>query len=383
MSFKILDKSIIDTDKMVLNMGPQHPSTHGVLRLKIITDGEIVSSVEPIIGYLHRCFEKHCEHLSYEQILPFTDRCDYLASMHMTHAFSIAVEKLLDVEIPERVEYIRVIIAELQRIASHLISIGAFGLDVGAITPFTWTLRDRERILDLFEALCGARLLYNYVWPGGVSHDLPPTFLDRTIEFLDYFEPQIEEYNQLLTTNKIFIERTADVGVMPADVAVNFGVTGPTLRGSGVDYDLRKTEPYSIYEKFDFNVPVGEGLMGTVGDCWDRYYVRILEVKESVKILRQAIKSIPSKKEDDLTNVIFPKKVRPAKGEVYSRYESARGDVGFYIKSDGKNVPTRVKMRSPAYCNLSVLNEISSGWMISDVITILGSLDIVLGEIDR
>ena len=383
MSFKILDKSIIDADKMVLNLGPQHPSTHGVLRLKIITDGEIVSSVEPIIGYLHRCFEKHCEHLSYEQILPFTDRCDYLASMHMTHAFSIAVEKLLDVEIPERVEYIRVIIAELQRIASHLISIGAFGLDVGAITPFTWTLRDRERILDLFEALCGARLLYNYVWPGGVSHDLPPTFLQRTTEFLDYFEPQIEEYNQLLTTNKIFIERTADVGVMPADVAVNFGVTGPTLRGSGVDYDLRKTEPYSIYEKFDFNVPVGEGLMGTVGDCWDRYYVRILEVKESVKILRQAIKSIPSKKEDDLTNVIFPKKVRPAKGEVYSRYESARGDVGFYIKSDGKNVPTRVKMRSPAYCNLSVLNEISSGWMISDVITILGSLDIVLGEIDR
>ena len=383
MSFKILDKSIIDADKMVLNMGPQHPSTHGVLRLKIITDGEVVSSVEPIIGYLHRCFEKHCEHLSYEQILPFTDRCDYLASMHMTHAFSIAVEKLLDVEIPERVEYIRVIIAELQRIASHLISIGAFGLDVGAITPFTWTLRDRERILDLFESLCGARLLYNYVWPGGVSHDLPPNFLQKTTEFLDYFEPQIEEYNQLLTTNKIFIERTADVGVMPSDVAINFGVTGPTLRGSGVDYDLRKTEPYSIYDKFDFNVPVGEGLMGTVGDCWDRYYVRILEVKESVKILRQAIKSIPSKKEDDLINVIFPKKVKPTKGEIYSRYESARGDVGFYIKSDGKNLPTRVKMRSPAYCNLSVLNEISSGWMISDVITILGSLDIVLGEIDR
>ena len=383
MSFKILDKSIIDADKMVLNMGPQHPSTHGVLRLKIITDGEIVSNVEPVIGYLHRCFEKHCEYLSYEQILPYTDRCDYLASMHMTHAFSIAVEKLLDVKIPERVEYIRVIVAELQRIASHLIAIGAFGLDVGAITPFTWTLRDRERILDLFESLCGARLLYNYVWPGGVSHDLPLNFLEKTTEFLDYFEPQIQEYNQLLTTNKIFIERSADVGVMPADVAINFGVTGPTLRGSGVDCDLRKTEPYSIYDKFDFNVPVGEGLMGTIGDCWDRYYVRVLELTESVKILRQAIKSIPSKKEDDLINVIFPKKVRPAKGEIYSRYESARGDVGFYIKSDGKNLPTRVKMRSPAYCNLSVLNEISSGWMISDLITILGSLDIVLGEIDR
>jgi len=379
MSFKIIDKSIIDADQMVLNMGPQHPSTHGVLRLKIITDGEIVSSVEPIIGYLHRCFEKHCEHLSYEQILPFTDRCDYLASMHMTHSFSIAVEKMLDIEIPERVEYIRVIVSELQRIASHLISIGAFGLDVGAITPFTWTLRDRERILDLFEALCGARLLYNYIWPGGVSHDLPPNFIERTIEFLDYFEPQIKEYNQLLTTNKIFIERTADVGVMPLEVGINYGVTGPSLRASGCDYDLRKTEPYSIYEKFDFNVPVGEGLMGTVGDCWDRYYVRVLELTESVKILRQALASIPSGN----VHEVLPKKIRPSKGEIYSRYESARGDVGFYIRSDGKNLPTRVKMRSPAYCNLSILNEISAGWMISDIITILGSLDIVLGEIDR
>ena len=379
MSFKVLDKSIIDADKMVLNMGPQHPSTHGVLRLKIITDGEIVSNVEPIIGYLHRCFEKHCEYLPYEQILPFTDRCDYLASMHMTHAFSIAVEKMLDIDLPERVEYIRVIVSELQRIASHLISIGAFGLDVGAITPFTWTLRDRERILDLFEALCGARLLYNYVWPGGVSHDLPVGFVDKTIDFLNYFEPQIEEYNQLLTTNKIFIERTADVGVMPVDVAINYGVTGPSLRGSGIDLDLRKTEPYSVYDKFDFNVPVGEGLMGTVGDCWDRYYVRVLELTESVKILRQALASIP----EGNVHEVMPKKIRPKIGEIYSRYESARGDVGFYIRSDGKNIPTRVKMRSPAYCNLSVLNEISSGWMISDVITILGSLDIVLGEIDR
>jgi len=377
--YKILDKSIIGADEMVLNMGPQHPSTHGVLRLKIITDGEIVSHIEPIIGYLHRCFEKHCENLSYEQIVPFTDRCDYLASMHMGHAYSIAVEKLLDLELPERVEYIRVIVAELQRIASHLIAIGAFGLDVGAITPFTWTLRDRERILDLFEQLSGARLLYNYIWPGGLAHDLPPGFVDKTIEFLDYFEPQITEYNDLLTGNKIFIERTADVGVMPKEVAINYGVSGPSLRASGVDYDLRKTDPYSIYDKFDFNVPVGDGRMGTVGDCWDRYYVRVLEMEESVKILRQALKSIPK---GDVHSAM-PKKIRPKKGEVYSRYESARGDVGFYIRSDGKNIPTRVKMRSPAYCNLSVLNEISAGWMISDVITVLGSLDIVLGEIDR
>ena len=374
-----LDKSIVNIDEMVLNMGPQHPSTHGVLRLKIHTDGEVVSKIEPIIGYLHRCFEKHCENLSYEQIVPFADRCDYLASMHMDHAYSIAVEKLLDIELPERVEYIRVIVAELQRIASHLVAIGTFGLDVGAITPFTWTIRDRERVLDLFEALCGARLLYNYIWPGGVSHDLSPKFIQRTQEFLDYFETQIFEYNELLTGNKIFIERTADVGVMPADVAVNFGVTGPSLRGSGVDYDLRKTEPYSIYNKFDFNVPVGEGTMGTVGDSWDRYWVRMVEMEESIKIIRQAMASLP----DGDVHAAMPKKIRPAKGNVYSRYESARGDVGIYIQSNGKNIPLRLKMRSPAFCNLSVLGEIGEGWMISDVITILGSLDIVLGEIDR
>lgn len=374
-----LDKSIVNIDEMVLNMGPQHPSTHGVLRLKLHTDGEVVSKIEPIIGYLHRCFEKHCEYLSYEQIVPFTDRCDYLASMHMDHAYSIAVEKLLDIELPERVEYIRVIVAELQRIASHLVAIGTFGLDVGAITPFTWTIRDRERVLDLFEALCGARLLYNYIWPGGVSHDLSPKFILRTQEFLDYFETQIFEYNELLTGNKIFVERTADVGVMPADVAINFGVTGPSLRGSGVDYDLRKTQPYSVYDKFDFNIPVGKGTMGTIGDCWDRYWVRMVEMEESIKIIRQAMASLPN---GDV-HAARPKKIRPAKGDVYSRYESARGDVGIFIQSNGKNVPLRLKMRSPAFSNLSVLSEIGEGWMISDVITILGSLDIVLGEIDR
>ena len=374
-----LDKSQIKSDEMVLNMGPQHPSTHGVLRLKIHTDGEVVSKIEPIIGYLHRCFEKHCENLSYEQIVPFTDRCDYLASMHMDHAYSLAVEKLLDIELPERVEYIRVIVSELQRIASHLVAIGTFGLDVGAITPFTWTVRDRERVLDLFETLCGARLLYNYIWPGGLSHDLPPNFIKNVEDFLDYFEDQIVEYNELLTGNTIFIERTADVGVIPKDVAINYGVSGPSLRGSGVAYDLRKDEPYSIYDRFEFDVPVGKGDMGTVGDSWDRYWVRMLEMKESIKILRQAIKDIP----DGDVHSARPKKIRPAKGSVYSRYESARGDVGFYIKSDGKNIPNRLKMRSPAFCNLSILSEVAEGWMISDVCTILGSLDIVLGEIDR
>ena len=373
------DTSYIKADEMVLNMGPQHPSTHGVLRLKIHTDGEIVSRIEPIIGYLHRCFEKHSENLSYEQVVPFTDRCDYLASMHMDHAYSMAVEKLLDIELPERVEYIRVIVSELQRIASHLVAIGTFGLDVGAITPFTWTISDRERILDIFEALCGARLLYNYIWPGGVSHDLSPKFLQRTQEFLDYFDKKYDEYNELLTGNPIFVERTADVGIIPADIGISYGVSGPSLRGSGVDYDLRKTHPYSIYDKFEFDVPVGKGEMGTIGDCWDRYWVRMLEMKESMRILKQAMSSIP---EGDVHSAM-PKRIRPKKGTVYSRYESARGDVGFYIISDGKNIPVRLKMRSPAFCNLSALSEIAEGWMISDVCTILGSLDIVLGEIDR
>tara|TARA_Y100001980_G_C14550224_1_gene332617 strand:- start:2084 stop:3223 length:1140 start_codon:yes stop_codon:yes gene_type:complete len=373
------DKRFLKTEEMVLNMGPQHPSTHGVLRLKIWTDGEIVNHIEPHLGYLHRCFEKHCESLTYEQIIPFTDRCDYLASMHMNHGYVLAVEKLLDIELPERTEYVRVIISELQRIASHLMAIGTFSLDVGGITPFTWTFRDRERILDLFETLCGARLLYNYIWVGGLSHDLPKRFLDKTTEFLDYFETQIPEYNQILTGNKIFVERTADVGIITKDVALNYGVSGPNLRASGINWDLRKNEPYSIYDRFDFDVPLGAGTMGSIGDSWDRYYVRMLEMTESIKILRQAIGSIPS---GDV-NAARPKKVRPKEGEVYSRYETARGDLGIYILSKGKNMPHRLKMRSPCFCNLSVLNEISADWMISDVITILGSLDIVLGEIDR
>ena len=380
MKANLLVKSVIETGEMVINMGPQHPSTHGVLRLKIHTDGEIVSKIEPVIGYLHRCFEKHCEKLSYEQIVPFTDRCDYLASMHMDHAYSIAVEKLLDIELPDRVEYIRVIIAELQRIASHLVAVGTFGLDVGAITPFTWTIRDRERVLDLFETLCGARLLYNYIWPGGVSHDLPPKFIERTLDFLDYFDPQIDELNNLLTTNKIFIERTADVGILPPEVGINFGVSGPSLRGSGVNFDLRKNEPYSIYSKFDFDVPVGEGLMGTVGDCWDRFYVRILEMRESVKIIRQALASMPK---DGDVHQSLPKKIRPPKGSVYARTETPRGDLGYYIESDGSPIPYRLKMRSPAFTALSVMDEIAAGWLLSDVLAILGSLDIVLGEIDR
>lgn len=371
---------VIKTEEMVLNMGPQHPSTHGVLRLKIKTDGEIVSEIEPHIGYLHRCFEKHCENVTYEQVIPYVDRCDYLASMNNSHVWAMAVEKLMGIEIPERVEYIRVIMAELQRIASHLMAVGAMGLDLGGITPITYTFRDRERILDLFEYASGGRLLYNYIWIGGVAHDLPPNFVQHTRDFLDWFEPQIVEYDRLLTYNKIFIERTADVGVLPADVAINWGCTGPVLRASGVAWDLRRAEPYSIYDRFDFDVVVGKGEVGTVGDCWDRYWVRVEEMRQCIRIVRQALDQLPP---DGDVHAAVPKKVRPPKGEIHFRAENPKGDLGFYIVSDGSPKPYRVKMRSPAFCNLSVINEIARGWMISDVIAVLGSLDIVLGEIDR
>ena len=367
-------------DEMILNIGPQHPSTHGVLRLKVHTDGEIVTKITPYIGYLHRCFEKHCENLTYEQATPYTDRCDYIGSMNNNFGYAVAVEQLMETKVPEKVEYMRVIVAEMNRIASHLLAVGTFGLDVGAFTPFLYCFRDRERILDLFEMLCGARLLYNYIWIGGVSHDFPVGWVEKTYEFLDYFEPKINEYNDLLTYNKIFIERSADVGVIPADVAISYGVTGPNLRGSGVRWDLRKDDPYGIYDRFEFDIPIGTGAMGSVGDCWDRYYVRVRELEECVKIIRQALDVLPR---DGDVHAALPKKIRPKAGHVYSRTESPRGDLGYYIASDGSDIPSRIKMRSPAFTALSCLNEISRGWMISDVIAILGSLDIVLGEIDR
>ena len=367
-------------EEMVLNIGPQHPSTHGVLRLKVHTDGEIITKIIPYIGYLHRCFEKHCENLTYEQAIPFTDRCDYIGSMNNNFGYAVAVEQLMEIKVPEKVEFIRVIVAEMNRIASHLLAIGTFGLDVGAFTPFLYCFRDRERILDLFEMLCGARLLYNYIWVGGISHDFPLGWVEKTYEFLDYFEPKINEYNELLTYNKIFIERSADVGVIPSDVAVSYGVTGPNLRGSGIRWDLRKDDTYSIYDRFDFDIPIGTGAMGSVGDCWDRYYVRVREIEESIKIIRQALDGMPR---DGDVHATLPKKIRPKLGNVYCRTESPRGDLGYYIASDGSDVPTRVKLRSPAFTALSCLDEIARGWMLSDVIAILGSLDIVLGEIDR
>jgi len=371
---------VIHAEEMVLNVGPQHPSTHGVLRLKVQTDGEIITKIDPYIGYLHRCFEKHCENVTYEQCIPYIDRCDYIASMNNDFGYAVTVEQLMGIEIPEKVEYIRVIVAELNRIASHLLAIGTIGLDVGAFTPFLYCFRDRERILDLFEMLCGARLLYNYIWVGGVSHDFPVGWVEKTYEFIDYFEPKIHEYNELLTYNKIFIERTADVGILPVDVAISYGVTGPNLRGSGLRWDLRRDDLYSIYDQFEFDIPVGTGAMGSVGDCWDRYYVRVREMEESAKIVRQALDQMP--REGDV-HATIPRKIRPPKGQIYKRTESPRGDLGFYIISDGSPIPFRIKLRSPAFTAVSCINEIARGWMLSDVMVILGSLDIVLGEIDR
>lgn len=369
----------IKTEEMILNMGPQHPSTHGVLRLEVKLEGELVLDIKPHIGYLHRCFEKHAEAMTYPQVIPYTDRLDYLASMSNNFGYAVAVERLLGIKVPERVEYIRVIMAELQRIASHLVALGTYGVDIGAFTPFLFCFRDREKILTIFEETCGARLLYNYIWIGGLSHDIHFDFVRKTKEFVNYFRPKIVELNDLLTYNKIFIERTANIGVLPADVAINYGITGPILRASGVKWDLRKNDPYSIYDRFDFDIPVGQGLAGTVGDSWDRYYVRILELEQSLRIIEQAIDNIP---EGDVQETL-PKRVKPSVGEIYSRTENPKGELGFHIISNGSVNPFRVKVRAPSFVNMEIFGELCKGHLVADIITILGSFDIVLGEIDR
>jgi len=369
----------IETDEMILNMGPQHPSTHGVLRVVLKTDGEIIKSAQPVIGYLHRCFEKHGENVTWQQVIPYTDRMDYIASMNNNLGYVIGVEKMMNLEVNERAEHLRVIVAELNRIASHLIALGTYGLDIGAFTPFLYTFRDRELILDLFEEISGARLLYNYIWVGGVAQDTPDGWRDRVLKFCDYFYPKIKEYNDILTYNKIFIERTANVGVIPADLAVNYALSGPCLRASGVNFDLRKNDPYSIYNRFDFDVCVGTGEMGTLGDCWDRYWVRVLEMYESIKLVRQAAEKLP----DGDAKATIPRIIKVPKGEYYVRTETPRGELGYYLISDGTKNPVRIKARSPAFVNLSVLPAIAPGTMVADLVAIIGSLDIVLGEIDR
>jgi len=376
-----IDFSQVEAERMRVNMGPQHPSTHGVLRLEVELDGEIVTDVIPHIGYLHRCFEKTCENMTYPQVIPYIDRMDYISSMNNEWPYVMGMEKLMGIEVPERIEYIRVIMAELNRIANHQIAVATFGLDAGAFTPFLYLFRDREMILNLFEWASGGRLLYNYFWIGGLQRDVPPNFKETCLEIVKTVRKTNAEVMELLIGNKIFIERTANVGILPADVAINFGVTGPVLRGSGVPYDLRKVEPYSIYDRFDFDVIVGRGEMGTVGDCWDRNIVRMREMEESCKIIEQAVAQMPDEPKD--VRLTVPKRVRPPKGEFYAKAENPKGELGFYIVSDGSAKPYRVRARATSFVNLSVLPVISKGYMIADLIMILGSLDIVLGEIDR
>ncbi len=366
-------------EEMVLNMGPQHPSTHGVLRLELETDGEIVRNVIPHIGYLHRCFEKHAEKVDYPGVIPFCDRMDYIASMNNSLGYALAVEKLMALEVNERVKTLRVLVAELNRIASHLLSIGTYAMDIGSLTPFLHCFREREKILDLFEWLCGARLLYNYNWVGGVSHDIPDGFAAKTREFLGQFEPVIAELDGLLSYNKIFLERTANVGIISQEQARSHNVTGPNLRGSGIAWDLRKEEPYCGYETYDFEVPVGLGEYGPLGSCWDRYYVRVREMEQSLRLIRQALDRLP---EGDVQEHI-PRRVRPAKSEIYDRTETPRGELGYYVISDGGLIPFRVKVKSPCFTVLSLLPAIARGGMVADIIAIIGSIDIVMGEVDR
>jgi len=387
----------VHTDEMLINMGPQHPSTHGVLRLALRTDGEVVTEVTSHIGYLHRCAEKIGENLTPRQFLPYTDRLDYLAGMNMNLGWALCVEKLLGRQVSEKTRHLRVIVCELSRIASHLVAAGCYGLDLGSFTPFTWTFREREKILNLFEEVCGARLTYSYITVGGVTADVPSGWLGRCEEFLDQFEPVIADLHALLTSNAIFIHRTAALGVMEPAMAIDYGCTGPVLRGSGVDWDLRRDgEPIltGMYEGYTWQViaatngqypqdhpypPVPSAAV--LGDSWHRYFVRMLEVVQSVSLVRQAIE-----KYSRAGGVVDPPialKQKLPKGEAYLETEAPKGQMGFMIISDGSPVPWRVRIRSSSFCNLSVLPELCRGVLVADVPSIVGSLDLVLGEIDR
>src|SRR5688572_22197436 len=346
------------SEEMVVNIGPQHPSTHGVLRLEVLMDGEIIQEVVPHIGYLHRCFEKHAENLPYNQIIPFVDRLDYVAAMNCEHVYAMGVERMLGIadQIPKRVEYIRVLMAELNRIGSHFIAIGTYGMDIGAFTPFFWIMRDREHILRLLEWASGARLLYNYIWIGGLFYDLPVGFEDRCSEFLTYIKPKLKELETLLIENKIFIDRTANVGVLPLDLAINAGVTGPILRASGLRFDLRRVDGYSVYPELDFEIPVGDGRKGTLGDCWDRTYVRFLEIYESMKIMEQCVAKLTGEHKrtrDFDPQALVPKKIRPKAQDFYIRGEIPKGELGFFFRADGRSdVPFRCKARSCSFVKI-------------------------------
>jgi len=370
-------------ETMVLQMGPQHPATHGVLRIELETDGEVIVKGTPHIGYLHRCFEKICEQMTWPQIVPYTDRLDYCSSMNNNLGYVLACEKMFGIEVSERVQTIRVLVSELNRIASHFIAIGTYGLDIGAWSPFLYLIQEREHILDLFDKLCGGRLLLSYIWIGGLSHDLPDGWLSGVREYLKYMNGKIKELNDLLSYNKIFIDRLANVAIIPAETCIQYGLTGPNLRGAGVDWDIRKVEPYSGYENYEFDVPIGTGEVGTVGDCYDRYMVRVREVEQSLRIVEQTVDKLERLPGDDVRAAVPKTFTRVAPGEIYDRTEHPKGELGFYIVSNGKGKPWRLKCRAPSFSSLSVLPEIAPGLLIADMVALIGSIDIVLGEVDR
>ncbi|HEY55328.1 MAG TPA: NADH-quinone oxidoreductase subunit D [Dehalococcoidia bacterium] len=366
---------IVKTEPFVVNFGPAHPSTHGVFRMRTTLDGEVIIDMEPVFGYLHRGIEKLAEERTYGGCIPLTDRLDYLASMSNNLAYCLAVEKLAGIGVPERAEYIRVIMAELQRIASHLVAVGAFLNDCGAfMTPILYMLRERERILDLFDMVCGQRLTYNYMRVGGVSQDIPEEFLPALKKFLKEMPGWINEYEWLLKENEILLARSKGVGILPKELAINISASGPVLRASGVKWDIRKADPYSIYDRFDFDIPTG-----TAGDCYERYRVRIEEMRQSLRILKQAMKGLPGGEvRSQVPHIIYP----PA-GEAYAHIEAPRGELGFYLVSDGSIAPYRFHVRAPTLINLTALSDMMRGWKVADLILIFGSIDICLAEVDR
>jgi NADH-quinone oxidoreductase subunit D len=398
----------VQGDRMVLNMGPSHPATHGVLRIVLELDGEIITKADPDVGYLHRGDEKIAENMTYTQFIPYTDRLDYLAPLANNVAYALAVEKLLGIEkdLPPRCQYIRVMCAELARISAHLLGLGAFAMDLGAVTVFLLTFTEREKIYNLAESVCGARFTTSYTRIGGLMRDIPPTWLDQCRKFCDEFIPALNEVEVLLTRNRIWVDRVRGLAVISKSDAIDYGLSGPNLRGSGVEWDLRKKQPYLCYQDLDFDVPVG-----AVGDCYDRYLVRMEEMRQSVRILRQCIEKIPGGAENkakEPVNVSDGKVVLPPKqkvltkmeelihqfmlvtegvncppGEVYFGHENPKGELGFYIYSKGGGTPYRMKIRAPSFVNLSIVPKIFPGCLISDTVAILGSLDFVMGECDR
>lgn len=364
-----------DGDTLILNLGPQHPSTHGVLRVVVELDGEHIRRSEAVLGYIHRMHEKMGEVKTYQQYLPNMGRVDYLHALAWNWAYVGAVEKLMGIPVPPRAEYIRVITCELNRINSHLLWWGAYLLDLGGFTPIVYGFADRERIMDILQIVTGSRLTYCYYRFGGVSADLTDAFIDQTRQFCKEFRPRLKQYHDLVTANMILRGRCEQIGILPVEMARRYGATGPVLRGSGVAYDVRRCEPYSVYDQLDFNIPTGQ-----IGDAMDRYEVRMAEMAESLRIIEQALDALPS---GDFRNRDLPERLVPPKGEVYFAVEGARGKIGVYLVSDGTPKPYRVKLRAPGFSNLSLFSELAQGTLLADAVSIMGSLDLVIPEIDR